>query len=38
MKSPATVSSGVANGPILLAVDNFTPDCLYLILPGTEPL
>jgi len=31
-------SGGVTNGPILLTVDDTTPDCLYLTSPGTQPI
>jgi hypothetical protein len=37
-KSLATVGGGTTNGPILLVVDDSTPDCLYLTSPGLEPM
>jgi hypothetical protein len=38
VKSLATVGGGTRNGPILLVVDDSTPDCLYLTSPGLEPI
>lgn len=32
------LGSGVSNGPILVTVDETTPDCLYIKSPQTEPI
>ena len=32
------LESSVSSGPLLLTVDDATPDCLYMAAPGTQPI
>ena len=38
VKSLSASSAGVTNGPIILAVDDTTPECVYLTSPRTDPI